>query len=80
MEKKTFDPNKAYKWGPTDEFKLTGSEFGLLLNSMRAVLGTEEAQRILLVNEGNKVVENILARAVEDGIAEETEQKDNSSL
>lgn len=80
MEKKTFDPNKAYKWAPTDEFKLTGSEFGLLLNSMRAVLGTEEAQRILLVNEGNKVVESILARAVENGIAEETEQKDNSSL
>lgn len=74
MEKNSYDPNKSYRWQPDTEFKLTGAEFGIVLNSLRAIIMTEEAQRILLANEANKIVENILYKGVESG--DVTEAKD----
>ena len=54
MEKTTtsYDPNKKYAWTPEDSFTLTGSEFGLLLNALRAILNTKEAATILLAKIG----------------------------
>lgn len=69
----TYDPNKKYKWTPTDEISLSGAEFGILINSLRSILGTVEAQQILLAKEANNVVENILARNVESGVIVESE-------
>ena len=69
----TYDPNKKYKWTPTDEINLSGAEFGILINSLRSILGTVEAQQILLAKEANNVVENILARNVESGVIVESE-------
>ena len=76
MEKITYDPSKKYSWTPDDNFTLSGSEFGLVLNALRAILNSQEAARILIANEANTVVENLLAKAVESGVVKEaTEEK-----
>ena len=68
MEKITsYDPNKKYTWTPDTSFELTGAEFGLILNTLRAILNTPEAARILLANQANNVIEEALAKAVETG-------------
>jgi hypothetical protein len=72
----SYDPNKKYTWTPEDSFILSGGEFGLVLNALRAVLNTPEAARILIANEANKIVESALQRAVENGIAKEAEENE----
>jgi roadblock/LC7 domain-containing protein len=72
----SYDPNKKYTWTPDDSFILSGGEFGLVLNALRAVLNTQEAARILIANEANKIVESALQRAVENGIAKEAEDSE----
>lgn len=72
MEKK-YNPETRYTWTPDDSFILSGGEFGLILNALRAILSTEEAAKILLANRANDIVEGALARAVEQGIAKEVE-------
>lgn len=69
-----YDPNKKYRWEPGAQFLLSGEEFGVILNSLRAILNTPEAQRILLVERASKLIDNSLARAVELNIV----QEDNS--
>jgi len=76
MEKITsYDPNKKYSWTPEDTFTLSGSEFGLLLNALRAVLNTKEAATILLANQANTTIEGILATAVESGVVKEAPEE-----
>lgn len=72
-DKITFDPNKKYTWNPNDEFVLSGGEFGLILNTLRAILNTEEAAKVLLAVRANDVIEGLLAKSVETGIAREVE-------
>jgi hypothetical protein len=74
MSKNVYSPEKKYTWGPEDQFTLTGNEFGLILNSLRAVLGTPEASRIMLAHQANSIIENMVQRAVETGIAVEVEE------
>jgi hypothetical protein len=66
-----YDPNKRYTWGPEDKFELNGKEFGLILNSLRAILATEEASKILLAQQANQTIEAIMARGVEADIVKE---------
>ena len=75
QQKTSYDPNKKYTWTPDDSFTLSGGEFGLILNALRAVLNTEEAARILIANEANKIVEGALQRAVESGVAKEASEE-----
>lgn len=75
MEKITYDPNKKYSWTPEDSFTLNGSEFGLLLNALRAVLNTREAATILLANQANTTIESVLASAVEAGVVKEAPEE-----
>jgi len=70
----TYDSNKRYTWTPDDKFELTGAEFGIVLNALRAILSTEEAARILLTNEANQAIERALAAAVEADIVKEAEE------
>ena len=67
----SYDPSKKYTWQPTDVFSLTGQEFGLILNTIRGILNTEEASKILLANQTNQVIEKLLADSVDAGIAKE---------
>lgn len=71
----TYDPNKKYTWSPEDVFTLNGQEFGLVLNTIRAILSTEEATKILLASQTNQVIERVLAGAVEAGVVKEATQE-----
>jgi len=66
-----FDPNKKYTWDMNAQFVLDGGDFGMLLNAMRAVINTKEAQTILLAKQAGDVLEETLAAAVETGIVVE---------
>jgi hypothetical protein len=76
----SYDPNKKYTWSQDDLFVVSGGEFGVLLNALRAVLNTPESQRILLADRANNIVEQALARAVENGVVKEVPEEDKSSL
>jgi hypothetical protein len=80
MEQLSYDPNKKYTWTPDDSFIVSGAEFGILLNSLRAILSTQDAQRILLADKANNIIENALARAVEAGVVKEAPEEPSSSL
>ena len=67
-----FDPKKNYTWKADDDFILKGSEFGLVLNALRAILGTQEAQALFLAQEAHTKFEEAFARSVDAGIAKET--------
>jgi len=75
MEKITYDPNKKYSWTPEDSFILSGGEFGVILNTLRAILSTPEASKILLANQANTIVEATLAKAVEAGVVKEAPEE-----
>lgn len=66
-----YDPNKRYTWQPEDKFELNGREFGIILNSLRAILNTEEAAKILLAQQANAAIENIMAKGVEADVVKE---------
>lgn len=72
-----YDANKSYIWTPDDKFEMNGEQFGLILNAFRAILSTEEAQRVLLVNKANHAVEEVVANAVENNIIKEQEVKND---
>ncbi len=76
----TYDPNKRYTWTPQDKFELNGAEFGMVLNALRAILGTEEAAKILLANQANDAIERALAKAVEADVVKEAEEAPQSGL
>ena len=63
-----FDPTKKYAWSPETNFTITGHEFGLLLNTLRSITSTKEAQTIILAHEAGDVLEKTLASGVESGI------------
>lgn len=75
----SYDNSKHYKWDRNDTFEISGGEFGTMLNALRAMLSTEEAARILMVERAADTAEAILARYVEEGIIKEapSEEKNN---
>jgi hypothetical protein len=73
-----YDPNKRYSWGPEDKFELSGREFGLILNTLRAILNTEEAAKIILAQQANAAIEAVMAKGVEMDIVKEAIEEVNS--
>ena len=73
-----FDPNKKYTWDMNAQFVLDGGNFGMLLNAMRAVINTKEAQTILLAKQAGDVLEETLAAGVESGLVVEVPENKNS--
>lgn len=73
MSEVNYNPNKKYSWTQEDTFEMNGQQFGLILNTLRAILSTEEAARIQLALSANAAVEAILANAVNKGVAKEAE-------
>jgi len=74
--KPEFNPAKKYTWSKDAEFVLSGGEFGLILNALRGVVGTQEAQALFLANEAVGTLEDVLGGAVESGLVKEvTENK-----
>jgi hypothetical protein len=70
----TYDPSKRYTWTPGDQFVLSGEQFGIILNALRVVTSTQEAQRILLANDAAQAIEAVMANAVEAGVVKEVEE------
>jgi hypothetical protein len=68
-----YDPNKRYTWTPEDTFTLTGQQFGLILNMVRAYLSSEEAARFQLMIQTNQVIEELMIKGVESDIIKEVE-------
>jgi hypothetical protein len=73
-----FDPNKKYTWAQDASFTLNGGEFGLLLNTLRSIISTKEAQTILLAKQAGDVLEEKLAAAVEAGAVVEVVENKSS--
>ena len=69
-----YDPAKKYTWTPEDTFTLTGAEFGLILNTVRAYLSSEEAARFQLMMQTNQVIEKLMIDGVEADIIKEVEE------
>ena len=78
-DKITYDPSNRYTWTPATEFTLTGEQFGLILNSLRGVISTPEAARVLLAAQANESLEAVLARAVESGAVVEAPEEQQQS-
>jgi hypothetical protein len=72
--KPEFNPAKKYTWSKDAEFVLSGSEFGLILNALRSVVGTQEAQALFIANEAVGALEEVLGGAVESGLVKEIEE------
>jgi len=71
----SFDPNKSYTWSPDSKFELSGAEFGVILNSLRVILSTPEAQRIIMANAAHEMIEMALSKAVDAGVAVEKKEE-----
>ena len=63
----SYDANKHYSWSPEEQFTISGREFGLILNTVRAILSTEQAQHILLAARTHEVLEKMMEENVEKG-------------
>jgi len=68
-----YNPNSRYTWTPEDTFTLTGQQFGLILNMVRAYLSSEEAARFQLMIQTNQVIEELMIKGVESDIIKEVE-------
>ena len=71
----TYNPSSRYTWTPEDTFTLTGQQFGLFLNTVRAYLSSEEAARFQLMMQANKVIEELMIQGVETDIIKEVEEE-----
>jgi hypothetical protein len=75
-----YDANKRYTWTPEDTFTLSGAEFGLILNTVRAYLASEEAARFQLMVQSNDAIEKVMARAVEADIVKEVVEEPQPAM
>jgi len=69
-----YDPSKRYTWTPEDTFTLTGQQFGLFLNTVRAYLSSEEAARFQLMMQANQAIEELMIKGVESDVIKEVEE------
>lgn len=67
-QKPTFDPRAKYTWERDDKFMLTGEEFELLVNALRANLSNPEFLKAAQIWEGIKITDKIIREGVEAGI------------
>jgi hypothetical protein len=74
-----YDPSKRYTWTPEDTFTLTGQQFGLILNTVRAYLSSEEAARFQLMMQANEVIEKLMIQGVEADIVKEVVEEVSSN-
>jgi len=63
----TYDPTKNYTWNPDTKFVISGQDLGLILNTLRGILATQEATNAIMAYEANKRIESLVAKSVEDG-------------
>ena len=69
-----FDPRKKYTWSSDTTFTLSGNQFGMLLNTVRAVLSTREAQIVMMAADSSDVLDGIMAEYVAKGAITEVQE------
>lgn len=66
-----YDSAKKYTWAPEDTFTISGQDFGLILNTVRSYLSSEEAARFQLMIKTNDVIEKLMIAGVEADVIKE---------
>jgi len=69
-----YNSAKKYTWTPEDTFTMSGADFGLILNTVRSYLSSEEAARFQLMIQTNDVIEKLLKAGVEADIIKEVNE------
>ena len=69
-----YDPSKKYSWDNNAKFELTGHQFGLWLNSVRAKVSSKEASEFHLAFESSAVIESIMEAGVKSGVIVELKE------
>jgi hypothetical protein len=69
-----YNPASKYTWTPEDTFTLSGQDFGLILNTVRAYLSSEEAARFQLMMKANEVIEKLMIAGVEADVIKEVNE------
>lgn len=67
-QKYQFDPNKSYKWEPTDIFELTGQQFAVIYHMMNEMVTQPGGAAISRIIEANKVVSDIFLEGIDQGV------------
>lgn len=80
LETPKFDPNKKYTWNSDAQITVSGAQFGTILNALRAVVNTQEAQTILLAADAAEAIEAALVKSVEAGVIVEAPEAPKNSL
>ena len=75
-----YNPNAKYTWTPEDTFTLSGKDFGLILNTVRAYLSSEEAARFQLMVQTNQVIEKVMREGVESGSIKEVVEEASAEI
>jgi len=75
-----YDPAKRYTWTPEDTFTLTGAQFGLILNTVRSYLSSEEAARFQLMVQTNEVIEKLMIDGVQNDTIKEVVEESIEEL
>jgi hypothetical protein len=68
-----YNPQKSYTWKPEDKFEISGSQFGMILNTFRTILSSPLAAMFRNIEQANVTVEEIMATGVQSGIIKEIE-------
>lgn len=71
----SYDPSKKYQWSNDDQITISGRDFGLFLNTFRAILESDLAVPILMANRANTAIEAVMSKYIENGTIKEVEQK-----
>jgi hypothetical protein len=71
QEPAQYDPRKKYTWDKDAQFVLSGAEFGLILNTLRSIISTEEATKILMADKACQAIEQVMATSVAKGTIKE---------
>ena len=71
----SYDPSKEYQWPNDDQIIISGRDFGLFLNTFRAILESDLAVPILMANRANIAIEAVMSKYIENGTIKEVEQK-----
>lgn len=77
VQKIMYDPSKIYKWNPGDEFVFKGVELQILNEYLsNFVVSNLDVPAILKVAAAKKMVQDIIARNVENGSIVEATQEE----
>lgn len=77
--KPKYDPKKAYSWDPDAQITISGKEFLLIREALNQNLSNPEFIKHVKIYEALKVIEDVFADSVSEGIIkEQTNEKEGT--